>query len=124
VSFAPRFLHTRQLLKQRDTMNDMLVIARAVEAYRAKHGSYPRASSMRELRAKLGGLPEKDAWGAEFAALVTESDYFIGSGARDGVLDRAVNAYDHAEVHDYDCDIIFDTGAFVRYHDNGLALRY
>lgn len=115
----PNLLTAQQRSKQKRTMADIRSIATAIEAHRQAKGAYPVGGSLEEmrpaLREYLDRLPVKDGWNNDITFASSASGYVLGSGGKDGELDRAPAEYTKGETEHFDCDIIFANGSFVQY---------
>ena len=131
----PNLLTAMQRSKQKRTMADMRSLATAVEARATDTNDYPRATSVAELTPLLSPtyikvIPPLDGWGHPLryecwdANNVGKCDmYAIGSGAKDGLFENnSLAAYDEAATSNFDCDLIFSNGKFVRYPE-GVSNR-
>ncbi len=118
----PNLLTAMQRAKQKRTMADMRSIATAVEAYGTDNNHYPE--SLDVLAPKyIKVLPKHDGWEHpfEYYCLHDEkgvcSGYALGSGAKDGRMERDIKealAQEHASTN-FDCDIVYSNGQFKEY---------
>lgn len=121
---TPNLLIAVQTAKAKQTMSDMMSIGEALEIYWIDYDEYPPCNSFRELSGYLDPnyirrLPIYDGWGNPFRYEVKEDSYFLISLGRDGIQD-AFEPYTAfaAITDDFDDDIIFSNGAFIRYPEN------
>jgi general secretion pathway protein G len=121
----PNFLDALQKAKQKRTVADMMSLGAAVVSYWSDKGHYPQAE---ELAAELvpaytSQVPTQDGWGRPLHYVCAEQEYsgcgsfVLASPGRDGVFERDdLTAYVPATIAptDYDADIVYRDGAFVR----------
>lgn len=118
----PSVLTAMQRSKQRRTMSEMYLVGQAFERYAAQHNKqYPLAASPDEVRrvlepTYLRRVPFNDAWKNAMRYESTASAYFIGSGAKDGLFDRAkLRDYVPYPTTNFNDDIVYSNGSFVQY---------
>jgi hypothetical protein len=102
---------------QKRTMRDMRALAEALELHRARTGALPdHGGSPAGLAAKVGAkaLPVSDGWGHPFEVSSSAAGYTITSFGRCGELDARPGA---GPTTSFDADIVFSSGAFVRWPD-------
>lgn len=128
----PNLLNAIQRAKQRRTMGDMRSIATAIESYATDYNSYPPAAAQSvpfgstpdTVGAKLGTyiaptyikvLPLTDGWNSwlRYGTGNNGANYFLQSGGRDGSFETIT--VDAGQTTDFNNDIIFTDGQFVRY---------
>jgi general secretion pathway protein G len=129
----PNLLNAIQRAKQRRTMGDMRSIATAIESYATDYNSYPPAAAQAvtwsagtpaTVGSKLGTyiaptyikvLPMTDGWNSwlEYATGNNQANYYLQSGGRDGKFEAIT--VDAGQTTDFNNDIIFVDGQFVRY---------
>jgi hypothetical protein len=131
-------METVQHGKQLRTAADIHSIGIAVESYRADHGFYPRATSIQELSDCLAPeyvrlLPLRDAWHQEFQYLAwggkNSSHYLVMSFGLCGEPDVPdLNEYKNEVLaglseptYEYQNDIVFGDGKFLRYRQSRSA---
>ena len=126
---TPNLLIAVQTAKVKQTMSDMRSIGTALEDYWTDNDEYPPANSMEELTGYLtpfyiAHLPINDGWGNPFRYEVKEDSYFLISLGRDGIQDAFEPYTAFASItDDFDDDIIFSEGVFIRYPENVRSLR-
>ena len=129
--FIPNFLDALQKAKSKRTVADVRLIGTAVESYRVDHdGDVPAVRSIDELAAVLEPeylvtVPRTDGWKQPFVYVCwsPEADpercdsYRLASGGRDGELEQDLGDYEEGSfaTTDYDADIVYGDGAFVRW---------
>lgn len=128
----PNLLNAIQRAKQRRTMGDMRSIATAIESYATDYNSYPPPAAQSvpfgptsgTVGAKLGTyiaptyikvLPLTDGWNSwlRYGTGNNGANYFVQSGGRDGKYEDVT--VDAGQTTDFNNDIIFTDGQFVRY---------
>jgi type II secretory pathway pseudopilin PulG len=125
---VPNFVTAVERGKQKRTMADVKSIAAATEAYAVDYNTYPHASSMDDLAAVLAPtyakiLPMRDGWDRPFDVGTKSESYVIRSRGKDGVPDEedpwALVADPH-EITDFQDDIAYSNGTFVRWPQDPL----
>lgn len=98
---------------QKQTMVDIRTIAKAIEQFRTKNGSYPLAHDIYSLEAILHSeIPKSDTWDTPLYVSSGPDGYTIKSFAADGVPD----AKQQTEMtFDFAADIVFKNGNFTAY---------
>ena len=124
----PNLLSAIDKSKQKRSVADIRNIATGVETYLVDNSHYPIATSMATISSLnpvslgiqpnyLKVCPTRDGWGGSYRygsdSAGTGSDYTISSYGKDG----AVSASSVGVTHDFDCDIIYQTGQFMSYPD-------
>ena len=135
--FVPNFLDALQKARQKRTMADMRILGVAIESYRVETGEVPPADSVSGLAEHLvpeyvdpESLEAADAWEnpiryvcwSEEPAVAGCTAYRLVSGGRDGVLDGEPRSYREEEAFtptDYDRDLVYGDGRFLRYPQLG-----
>ena len=123
----PNLLTAMQRSKQKRTMADMRSIATAWEARATDYNKYTLTgwTNMGNMDiATLNGLlsptyirsfPQKDGWGVEWdfgaSPATAAQQYQIVSYGKNG----AVNVGTDGPTTNFDCDIVYENGAFVAY---------
>lgn len=119
----PNLITATQRSKQKRTMADMRTLAVMIESYKVDKGTYPSASNVAELQPLLAEygktVPQKDGWGNDIQVSISGQGYILGSGGKDGSLDRRPDEYTPATTNNFDCDIIYANDAFVQQPDFG-----
>lgn len=128
----PNYLDVLRVAKQKRTVVEMRDAGAAIVSYAAdNNGSLPPGQSLEEMKSALvpkyvPSVPTVDGWKRPFRySCWRESPGTAGcdrfriiSGGRDGVLDSEdLSAYEQGtfEPTDYDRDIVFGDGFFLRY---------
>jgi len=117
----PNLLVAIQRTKAKQTMSYMTTIGTAIEDYRVDNGEIPPGNSIEELSGYLAPfyiihLPTNDSWGNPFRYEFKGDTYFLISFGRDGIKDTFEPYPEIPEsTFDFDDDIIFSNGAFIRY---------
>lgn len=130
----PNLLTAAQRSKQKRTMADIRSLGIAVEAYSTDHGSeVPKADDIAGLETMLSptyikAIPHVDVWGHPLKYECWAKDggadkcdtYAIGSAGKDGIWEnptlRELAGQSRATTN-FDCDIVYSTGAFAEYPD-------
>ena len=126
---TPNLLIAVQTAKVKQTMSDMSTIGEALEFYQIDYDEYPPANSFGELSGYLTPnyilrLPPNDGWGNPFRYEVKGDSYFLISLGRDGIQDAFEPYPEFSEsTYDFDDDIIYSEGVFIRYPENVRSLR-
>ncbi|MFC2172633.1 type II secretion system protein GspG [Acidobacteriota bacterium] len=116
----PNLLKAMNRGKQKRTMSDIRTIGVSVESYSVDNDLPPQSVSQIIL-ANIQGhleptfikiLPAQDAWKAQFVYRAKNKEYSLRSFGKDGVSEGEVGP---GETRNYNCDIIFSDGQFVRY---------
>lgn len=98
---------------QKQTMADIRTIAKAIELFRNKNGSYPVASDIYSLEKILHSeIPKSDTWGTPFYVSAGYDGYTIKSFAADGVSD---GKQQNGMTIYFSNDIVFSNGNFTAY---------
>jgi general secretion pathway protein G len=128
----PNFIEALHKAKQKRTMADLRSVGVGLELYRAEYGGLPAIDSYDELEAilipePLAGVPPTDAWDNPFRYECTApggptgcTSYRLASPGRDGEYELpSLAEYDPEPfgTSDYDRDIVYGDGVFVRYPD-------
>lgn len=124
----PNFLTAMQRSKQKRSMADVRTIAAAVEAYATDNNRYPEAAGVSELNTHLVPkylqvVPTVDGWGHPFRYQAwssggrTADSYAVGSAGKDGQFEHdSLRDYaDPGATTNFNNDLIFSNGSFVRY---------
>ena len=125
---VPNLLTAMQRSKQKRTMADMRTIAAAVEARATDVNAYPETTNLDELAALLEPtyikkMPRLDGWSnpIQYRAICNAGfcdNYVLASSGKDGKFTvdyvDAANAEPETTTN-FDEDIIFSDGKFVRY---------
>ena len=130
----PNLISAMQRARQKRTMADMRAIAVAWEERASDTNSYVSAGSSVSWPATTAGgidslvsllqptyirrLPTTDAWGGKFATGTGCSDqcYALESFGKDKISETETQGA-IIVTSDFDCDIIYSGGAFVKYPD-------
>ena len=115
----PNLLQAIDRSKQKRTMADLRSVGTAVESYAVDQNFYPRVSTLSIVSGNLEPhvlpyvqrVPVQDGWSQNlrYESDATGSAYTILSYGKD-TLRSAASA---GKTNDFDCDIIFQGGAFV-----------
>ena len=121
----PNLLTAMQRSKQKRTMADVRTVAAAIEAYAVDVKQYPNASSIENLQPLLAPtyirtVPVKDGWEHPFRYTCTPETrcdtYVISSAGKDGVFEGGEGPQSEpSATTNFDNDIVFSNGSFVRY---------
>ncbi|MEO8034418.1 MAG: prepilin-type N-terminal cleavage/methylation domain-containing protein [Acidobacteriota bacterium] len=133
----PNLLTAMQRSKQKRTMADMRSIATAWEAratdmniYTAAGGAstftMPTQTSYTNLAGRLSptyikSLPQRDGWGWNYTFGATTQEYGIRSPAKDNGYDAGGSTYTIGPTTQFDADIVYSNGAFIRYPEGVQA---
>ena len=119
----PNLLNAIDRGKQKRSMADIRSIGTAVESYAVDVNFYPIAKSMAAVTAAavpitptyIKTIPERDGWGGTVFygsdAAGAGSDYTIKSYGKD----KKESTGSVKSTNDFDCDIIYQNGAFTAY---------
>lgn len=124
----PNLLTATQRSKQKRTMADVRTVATAVEAWATDQNKYPPAADMGTLAAQVEPtyvktLPRLDGWGKPLRYecwSATRGDvcdsYAVWSSGKDGAFEQdAIDKYEGGATTNFNNDIVFSNGSFVRY---------
>ena len=122
----PNLLNAIDKAKQKSTMANMKTLAGGLEQYMVDANFYPISTSMaavavldpRNMGIEPGIItkaPRTDGWGGPFFygsdAAGVGSDYTITSYGKD----KKMSSNSAGPTNDFDCDIIYQNGAFTAY---------
>jgi len=120
----PNLLTALQRSRQKRTVADIRSLATALESYAADNNEkYPVAARVEDLSPILEPkyvtrVPTRDGWDHELRYVTWVGGYAISSGGGDGVFEHTSPAeYTKEATQDFDCDIVYSNGEFVRYPD-------
>lgn len=115
----PNLLNAINRGRQKRSMADMRSIATAVEAYAVDNSFYPKgATTPAALETHISptylkNMPDNDGWRRAWSVITDTAgqNYTIGSFGRDG----GFQTFDVGVTTDFDEDISYSNGVFVRY---------
>jgi general secretion pathway protein G len=114
----PNLLNAINRGRQKRTMADMRSIATAIEAYAVDNSFYPKDTTEANVETHISptylkNMPDNDGWRRGWNVVIDAQgqNYTIESFGRDGIA-GAVGA---AVTTDFDDQIVYSNGVFVRY---------
>jgi general secretion pathway protein G len=117
----PNLLTAMQRSKQKRTMADMRTIAVTVEQYALDNKRYPEASDIEALKpqvAQYANIVSNDGWASQMRYGTDGANYWLISAGKDAVYETDdPRMYGEGATTNFDCDIVFVNGQFVRYPD-------
>jgi type II secretion system (T2SS) protein G len=98
---------------QKQAMANIRTIAKAIELFRTRKGSYPEARDIDSLEPILHSeIPKLDSWGTPFYVSSGNDGYIIKSFAADGHPDAKEQT---GMTVGFATDIVFKNGSFISY---------
>jgi len=120
AAFAiPNLLGALDRGRQTRTMNDILALGKAIQAYAVDNIDYPTAADATDLAQVLepdymGTVPRKDGWNRDLQISSTPLVYTLCSGGKDGGTCLADGAGAFA-AKDFNASITYSNGQFVQW---------
>lgn len=115
----PNLLHAIDRGKQKRTMADLRTVGTALESYAVDLNYYPRYPGLQPVAGAVEShlqpfvkvVPIHDGWSRDlrYQSDAVGTDYTVLSYGRDAVRSAASTG----ATQDFDCDILFQNGAFV-----------
>jgi type II secretory pathway pseudopilin PulG len=124
----PNFMAAVQHAKQKRAVVELQDLGRRLEDHARATGSYPAARSVNDLAGALGAgqtvaISTTDPWGHPYLYYAWKKDagaagpdaYIVASAGMDGVWEETgERGYEQGVVTDFNGDIVFSNGHFVR----------
>ena len=114
----PNLLNAINRGRQKRSMADMRSIATAVEAYAVDNSFYPKGIADQAIETHISptylkNMPDNDGWRRAWNITVDASgqNYTVESFGRDGTDEADVQGI----TSDFDSDIVYSNGVFVKY---------
>jgi general secretion pathway protein G len=120
----PNLLTAMQRAKQKRTMADMRTIAVSVEEFAQKNNRFPDATDVEGLKAQLAqaSLATMDGWASVMRYGTDGTNYWLISAGKDAQFETDdPRVYGEGQTTNFDSDIVFVNGAFLRYPQGAQA---
>lgn len=120
----PNLLNAINRGRQKRSMSDLRTVGTATEAYAVDHSFYPNYAEGSLDTAGFKALlettyvkraPVVDGWREAFRGVSSSRAYTFLSTGLDKTSEGAAAAYTNAATQDFDCDIVYSAGTFIRY---------
>ncbi|MHB0972133.1 MAG: zinc-ribbon domain-containing protein [Thermoanaerobaculia bacterium] len=115
----PNLLTAMQRAKQKRTMADMRSIALEIDRFATDNNQLPQADDIQGLKttvATYANIVTSDGWASEMRYGTDGTNYWLISAGKDAMYETDdPRMYGEGATTNFDCDIVFVNGQFVRY---------